>query len=679
MMILKRLIMKNKYLDKVVFEIYLDKKPYEMFLELLMEYFFKYDFTENSFYELKHDSALIEKEINNIEIKYGIILQSYSLKIWLDKEFILKDRKIILHKYFDLTLNEIEDNIIKKNKTKEQEFQNKIANLINKFQIYAKNNDLNLKREEIKDIFFKYDYTTYTPYDDICEYQDESFDIVELNNKKNLLFHNFVNELINNKEDEYLKILEDCGIANQFANMIFSGDMFNNDIFDGTVFYIDTPIILKYLGYAGKKIQDSYNSFINSIKNCNGSIKVFSHIVEEMNAIIYTLQLRITQGFFNAPNVNEFLQARKEDKSLPLTYEEIVNLINKYNIDIDDFSYIDENKSHEFNMKNILIDEDNLRDFILSEYKFDKNKYKYLLDNRVNVDIKSTSFISIKRNRNKETCFLLTQNNAFKKAVKKYHDYNSEYLDYNSNEIITENDIIFNLWQNIGNNFNSNFRTFFRLKCFSYLKIDDRFKEDFYIKSKRLYEQSNKNKVGNVDSILANNPNFLYLAYNRKIIYNDDVYKTFKELVDSKIKELEEKAVEKTLRENEKKVDQTIEKITNENDKKITMAIENTKEFYENEINNIFEEKDSIEKEYQNSISKLENEIKNIKLKNYKYKRNVNIFICYLIAIIVPVICFLLSNSFKFKMSTLILFILSACSISIAIIYSIILIKKKNN
>ena len=669
--------MKNKYLDKVVFEIYLDKKPYEMFLELLMEYFFKYDFTEDSFNDLKQNSTLIEKEINNIETKYGIILQSYSLKIWLNKEFILKDKKIILHKYCNLTLNEIEDNIIKKNKSEEQEFQNKISYLINKFKNYAKDNNLNLKREEIKDIFFKYDYTTYTPYDDIYEYKNESVDIIELNNKKNLLFHNFVAELIEKKQNEDLRILEDCGIANQFANMIFSSDMFSNDIFDGTIFYIDTPIILKYLGYAGKEIQDSYISFINSIKKCNGNIRVFNHIVEEMNAIIYTLQLRITQGFFNAPNVNEFLNARKDNKFLPLTYKEIINLINKCNIYIDNFGYVDENESYEFNIKNVLIDEDNLKEFILSEYKFNGNKYRYLLDNRINVDIKSTSLISIKRNRNKEVCFLLTQNNAFKKAVKKYHDHNGEYLDYNSNEVVTENDIIFNLWQNIGNNFNSDFRTFFRLKCFSYLKIDDKFKEDFYIKSKRLYEQSNKDKAENVDAILANNPNFLYLAYNRKIIYNDDVYETFKDLVDSKINEIKEKAIKETLMESEKKVDKVIKNITNENNEKINIAIDKTRQFYENKIDNIFEENTTAQKEYEDNISKLENEIKSIKLKNYEYRRNVKIFSCYIMAIILPFICFLLSKSFKLNISNLILFVLSVCSISIAIIYNVIKIKKK--
>ena len=568
--------MKREYLDSIIFQLSLNKKPYEMFLELLMEYFFNSNFTGDELNNLKNNN--IDTIIKDIENRYGIILQDYSLKIWLDREFTLKENKLILNKYKDLSIECIEENINKKNHD-EKEFLNRVSNVIDKFINYAKSNDFTINKEDAKDIFFKYNYI---PYDDI----DENDKVESYQNKVNFLFYSFVKEIIDNNTEEDLKVIEDCGIANQFSNMIFSKDSFNKEIFNKTTLYLDTPIILKYLGYAGIKIRDSYKSLLYSIKkeyNCNFAI--FNHIIEEMQTIIYTLQLRVIQGFLNAPNVNEFLNARKENDKLPLENDGINDAIKKEGIFIDNNTYIDSNMSDEENMRDILIDENNLKEYMLSEYKIDKKNNKYLLETRINADIKSTSLISINRNRYKKTCFLLTQNIAFKKSVKKYHDKNKEYFDdYYPNEILTENDIIFNLWQNTGDNFNNSFREFFRLKCFSYLKIDNKFKDEFYIKSKRLYEQANQNKkdkLKGLDGILINNPQYLLEAYRKRIKFNTDTYKIFKELADSGIDEIKKE----TLNEVKRQTEEALNKVKKQYEEKTDKALNDVKMQYVKQAN----------------------------------------------------------------------------------------------
>lgn len=613
--------MKREYLDSVIFQLSLNKKPYEMFLELLMEYFFNLTFTEDELNNLKDNNDNIDKIIKDIETKYGIVLQSYSLKIWLDREFTLKENKLILNEYKDSSIANIEKDINKK-KHDEKEFLNKISYMRNKFIDYAKSKGLNINKEEAKDIFLKYNYINYIPYDDI----NEDSKVESSHNKKNFLFYNFVKEIIDNNVEDDLKIIEDCGIANQFSNMVFSKDSFNREIFNETNFYLDTPIILKYLGYAGISIQDSYRKLLNSIRGYKGKIAIFNHIIEEMQAIIYTLQLRVTQGFLNAPNVNEFLnalkEAKKENKKIPLENNDINDAIEKEGIFIDNNTYIDSNMSDEKNMIDILIDENNLKEYMLSEYKVDKKKNEYLLKTRIDVDIKSTALVSINRNRYKKSCFLLTQNNAFKKSVKKYHDDNEEYLDYNSNEILTENDIIFNLWQNIENNSNSDFRTFFRLKCFSYLKIDDNFKEEFYRTAKRRYEQANQDKKDNLkylNNILIQNPQYLGEAYRKKMESNTETYKIFKELVDSGIDDIKKEALNKAKKQYDEQTEQTIKKDKEKSD------LEKNKVLNENE--RLIKEKEEAEKNRKLAEVRLEIEKDHYKKREYikTKRRNIKI------------------------------------------------------
>lgn len=591
----------SKIIDKIVFEIGLDKKPYEMFLEILMEYFFKIEIKDEKEFELlKKDK--IDFHIKEIENKYGIILQNFSLKIWLEREFTLKENRLILNKYSSYTIQDIEKELNNK-KYKEKEILNKIAKIRKDFLEYSSNKyGVTLKEEEAKDIFLKYDYDNYIPYNDISD----DIEIAEYQNKRNLLFHNFIRELLKKGNDEDKKLIDDLGIANQFSKIIFSEDIFNQNFFSDTTFYIDTPIILKYLGYAGLDTQKTYINLLNSIKECNGKIGILAHIVDEMKSIIFTLKMKIKQGFFNAPNVNDFLKAIKENNQLALDDDDIVKSIISNGIFIDEIVYTSDNDK---NYNDILIDEPSLKNYMISEYKTSKNRDKdsdYRLDVRVNVDVKSTSLISINRIRNNKNCFLLTQNNAFKRAVLKYHNY--EKLLENHNEIITDNDIIFNLWQNIGNNFHNNLRTFFRLKCFSYLKIDDKFKEDFYLKSKITYEKLNKSKAKYVSSIIIKNPDLLDTAYEMKTLgTNVTTYNIFEKLIDAKIDEIKQEGYNEASKFFEEKSRSTVENIINEYQQTHKLLIEKTVEKYENKIIDIG-------KDHEINISKME-EINNNKQK----------------------------------------------------------------
>ena len=143
----------NKELYKIVFEIYLNKKPNELFLELLMEYFWDFQFTELEFNELKKDS--IEEHIKKIEHKYGINFPSYLLKIWFNNEFKLKENKLVLNKYIGLSISEIEDKF-NKSKEEEKKFTLKLSEIREKFIEYCKKYKITISKEEAKSILLMY-------------------------------------------------------------------------------------------------------------------------------------------------------------------------------------------------------------------------------------------------------------------------------------------------------------------------------------------------------------------------------------------------------------------------------------------------------------------------------------------------------------------------------------------
>lgn len=548
----------NKELYKIVFEIYLNKKPNELFLELLMEYFWDFQFTELEFNELKKDS--IEEHIKKIEHKYGINFPSYLLKIWFNNEFKLKENKLVLNKYIGLSISEIEDKF-NKSKEEEKKFTLKLSEIREKFIEYCKKYKITISKEEAKSILLMYDYGTYSLYDD-NEININDTELAKRQKQINLLFFEFSQELLKNEDTR--DIIESCGISNQFSKMVFTRDVLYSKLFNNTTFYIDTPIILKYLGYAGVDIQQCYYDLLSSIKKCNSEIIVFPHVISEVLSIIYTLQLKVAQGFFNAPNVNEFLKAKSENKNIPIKEDDVINKI-KGEIKIDNFNYTFEEKD----FCNILIDEIKLKEYMLSEYKINNsNNNKSLTDARIEVDVKSTSLVSINKMMNKKLYFLLTPNYAFKKAVKRYHDENIKVKD-DFYEVITENDVVFNLWQNSGNNFNDSFKTFFRLKCFSYLKIDDKFRDEFYIKYRRLYELQNKN-ADYLEALFVGYPNLLYTAYNKNLLKDEDYNTVFMETIDDKLKEIENNFFEKGAKSLQEKIKKTIEETVSDYNNKIS-------------------------------------------------------------------------------------------------------------
>lgn len=358
-----------------------------------------------------------------------------------------------------------------------------------------------------------------------------------------------------------MEIVEDFGIANQIQYLVV--DDFENDskFLEGCTIFIDTPILMKRLGYDGLSFWNDYKEIFNQICNAGAALKIFKHTFDELWGILFNFKKCIAQNILDAKGVAAFLKAR-QDFAATIKKE-------KPDYEVDDVLTLDKERlmTNIINLKIEIIDDIQEEDLDENNYKkweFDSEKFKTILLNcssnlenyplRVDRDIQSISSIARLRkdieidNRSKKLkdykYFLLVDNYMLVKAINEYHkDANEKGC---CNELLLENSLLFSLWQNLSDNANMN-KTLFRSKCFAMNVINEAFKDRLYRETRRLEIYS---QLPVKDSIIAS-PDIVDNVYDESIKDNniDSAYiaSTIKNEIEKKQKELENKVNEQDL------------------------------------------------------------------------------------------------------------------------------------
>ena len=95
------------------------------------------------------------------------------------------------------------------------------------------------------------------------------------------------------------------------------------------IIFLDTPIVLKRLGYDGKDLSDTYKNFLDDLQKAGAKLKVYEHTLDEIWSILFNFKRCIAQNNFNGKGVITFLKARKEflesnpSKELPLDRDKV--------------------------------------------------------------------------------------------------------------------------------------------------------------------------------------------------------------------------------------------------------------------------------------------------------------------------------------------------------------------
>ena len=172
--------------------------------------------------------------------------------------------------------------------------------------------------------------------------------------------------------------------------------------------------------------------------------------------------------------------------------------------------------------------------------------------------------------------------------MKKY--YETEDFCPQKNELLLENTLLFQLWQQLGDNGNV-IRSLFRSKCFAMNVIDDNFRDRLYKNARRIEAYSSNFDVK--DSII-DNPNLeneLYANAIKEDKIFDEMYisltlenkitdekKKFREEIQQKDKKIEEERVSKNEMSSQiRKLTQYVDEQSKEHEQNMDIAVSKTR------------------------------------------------------------------------------------------------------
>lgn len=446
-----------------------NKKPLDLLLEIIQIECYIYDFNELGI--ITKD----KKSIRNIlKEKYNLEIEEYVLKKIIESKFMLDNEKLKLKsEKFDLGAK------IKNIKEGEEKFLNSVSKIQSNFiEFCSKEYNKKVTNEEAKNVFNDYIYT-------VARYKDVEND----DNQLYFIFQNFLKYLYKNNNND-LEIVENLGIANQIQDLVINGEDDDPKFLNQCIIFLDTPIIMKRLGYDGKKLADTYKLFFDDLREAGAELKIFEHTFDELWGILFNFKRCIAQNILDAKGVNTFLRARKEylnaGEELSLDKKVIEGNIRKELIEILDIS-TEDNIAETKDFSNWVFDPEKFKKVLLN---VDSNYKNY--KSRLEKDIQSVFAIARLRQRLQNNqiysykdarYFLLVDNYALIKAIHNY--YEDSDAKVRKNELLLENTIIFNLWQNLTNNSSLN-KALFRSKCFALNTINDSFKYMLYRETRRI-------------------------------------------------------------------------------------------------------------------------------------------------------------------------------------------------
>lgn len=463
------------------------KKPLDLLLETIEIECYNYEFDSLGIFTTDRKSIA-----DIIREKYSIEIEEYILKKWVLNKFKLENKKLKLSSSVENL-----ENKVKRIENGERRFLEQVSVIRENFKKYALSEfKIKYSNEQTKKIFNSYLYTVAKEKN--VETQDS---------RDYFIFQRFLSCLFENNRNDS-EIIENFGIANQIQDLVLNGETDKPDFLKGCIIFLDTPIIMKRLGYDGIELSDVYKNFFEDLKKAGATLKVFEHTFEELWGILFNFKRCVAQNIFDAKGVNTFLKARKSflderNEELSLTKEIIRDSIKNLDIEIFDIS-ADDNVENTTDFSAWEFNADSFRKHIISEDE-SYEKFKARLDK----DVQSITAISRLRQREGISkidsfedgkYYLLVDNYALVNAIKAY--YKELEKKSKKNELLLENTIIFNLWQNLSNNSELN-KSLFRSKCFALNTIDEKFKDTLYRETRKIEAY---NADVEINQQLVNNP-----------------------------------------------------------------------------------------------------------------------------------------------------------------------------
>ena len=166
-----------------------------------------------------------------------------------------------------------------------------------------------------------------------------SFSDIKLRMKEKRLVGDFIDSLIE-EESELLEELLDLTVSSLVVNLLaydriegFVGKLKRVKVF------IDTPLILKFLGVEGAEKQEAFEEFFNIVKQHGGEICIFKHTFEETMHILTDCKKYIddpsTKPNYASEALKYFMSNQYSSVQLTLFVSKVTTKLDQYHIKYD--------------------------------------------------------------------------------------------------------------------------------------------------------------------------------------------------------------------------------------------------------------------------------------------------------------------------------------------------------
>ncbi len=618
------------------------------------------------------DTNIINNSVINIAILNSNILGNNVIEAYIPFVSTL----IATNKYSEINIEEICEDFYKKYyfKIPAMPMKEILTRMQKKNMLYRDQRGKIIPNlDKIFEVDFESDYKeTLKKYENISNkyinYSSEKFNLTVSKEKAEECFSKFIkanfldtilndeniNEVINNieKEDicdemyafykfviylydtdyELFKIIQKFCMGYIVANALSIDNISSNNIvFKNKKIFFDTNFILRLLGLEGDFYQASYSGIIETLKENNCKLYVFSHTFDEIKNILEMAKVNLRKTNELSSEVQKYFWNNKK------TEGDIVLLISTLNKKLNNLGIFISKVAYDNTKLNSQIDEQQLYNEIVNIYSKRKNFDERNKSDMIWMDVKSMSLIyrdtKLIRAYSIETLqdVFITTNQALAYACKNF----DKTLGKKENAIAPcMTDIFLGtiLWIQNPIRYDKYNEKQILASCYSSVKLDSKSINKFSVELEKLKDQQ---RITNEDYMLMKD------------------YKVVEDMLSDRIMGNSDNIDEMTTFE-------VIQDIKNNMSKEYEEIIQNEKE---KNIKSL-EEKNTIEEKYSNLLNNIEIEIK----KEAKVKSIIKISL-YIIAYILVILADLIFNIVDLinNNSTIIILIRSTIYILLAI------------
>ena len=251
-----------------------------------------------------------------------------------------------------------------------------------------------------------------------------------------------VGSFIKNLKDEFperFKSFSQIVKGYMLANALFCPTL-NDDKFGNVTFYLDTPLIIKFLGLNGDREMTVIKEMVGLLVGLRGTVAIFDHTQEEVSKFIGWLADHGHKIDVRNPAAVEMRKQGKEKSDMIFLRNGFVNDLRQEKIHVKN--------GPSFHSKNFKyqINETELEGVLQDEIRYTNNP------DAVKYDVQSVRSIQVLRKARrvdhleKSPAVLITSNTSFAKAIRGYESYNGQRNSYNVPSVVTDLDVTNLAW-----------------------------------------------------------------------------------------------------------------------------------------------------------------------------------------------------------------------------------------